>query len=86
MPECPICKKEFRTSIAKRKNCSTKCAKKAQEKFEIEKDVLQILVWEKPTRQIAKDFGVSDNAIGKRCKKLNIPKPPRGYWAKLQKM
>lgn len=43
---------------------------------------MQRLVWEKPTSQLSKDLGVSDVAIGKFCKKHNINKPPRGYWAK----
>lgn len=43
---------------------------------------MQKLVWEKPTQQLSKDLGVSDVAIGKFCKKHNISKPPRGYWAK----
>jgi len=47
------------------------------------KDELEKLLWEKPTTQIAKDFGVSDNAIAKWAKNLGINKPPRGYWAKI---
>jgi hypothetical protein len=39
-------------------------------------------VWEKPTTQIAKDFGVSDKAIEKWCKTYGIEKPARGYWVK----
>ena len=35
-------------------------------------------------RQIANDCGVSDVAIHKRCAKLQIPTPPRGYWAKIE--
>lgn len=44
---------------------------------------LKRLVWEKSTVLIARDYGVSDTAISKLCKKYNIPKPPRGYWAKI---
>jgi hypothetical protein len=40
-------------------------------------------VWEKPASQLKKEFGVSDVAIAKACKRLEIPKPPRGYWARL---
>lgn len=43
---------------------------------------LKKLVWEKPTTEVAKMFGVSDKAIEKRCKLLGISKPPRGYWQK----
>lgn len=41
-------------------------------------------VWEKPVSSVAKDYGVSDTAIAKACRKLNVPLPPRGYWAKVQ--
>lgn len=40
------------------------------------------LVWSKPITHIAKDFGLSDVAIHKICKKHGIPNPPLGYWAK----
>ncbi|TFI51369.1 hypothetical protein BLD44_026675 [Mastigocladus laminosus UU774] len=46
------------------------------------KEELQKLVWEKPTTQIAKDFGVSDKAVEKWCKVYGVEKPPRGYWVK----
>jgi hypothetical protein len=46
-------------------------------------EVLEKLLWVKPTSQIAKDLGVSDKAVEKHCKKLVLKKPPRGYWAKI---
>ena len=48
----------------------------------MDNETLAKLVWEKPTCEIAKELGISDSAIGKRCKRLGIPKPPRGYWEK----
>lgn len=39
-------------------------------------------MFEKPSIEIAKDLGISDVALGKHCKKNNIEKPYRGYWAK----
>ena len=36
-----------------------------------------------PTTQLAAELGISDVALSKRCKKLNVPKPPLGYWAKV---
>lgn len=39
-------------------------------------------VWSLPTQKVAAAHGVSDVAIAKTCKRLNIPKPPRGYWNK----
>jgi len=41
-------------------------------------------VWRFPTSKLKESFGMSDVAIAKLCKKLQIPKPPRGYWARLQ--
>lgn len=46
------------------------------------KEELLKLIWEKPTSQLAKDFGVSDVAISKWCKRYGITKPKRGYWIK----
>ena len=40
-------------------------------------------VWEKPLSTVAKEYGVSDTAIAKACRRLCIPLPPRGYWAKV---
>lgn len=47
------------------------------------RDELERMVWEKPTAQIAKQIGCSDNAITKWCQQYGINKPPRGYWAKM---
>ncbi|MEP4163220.1 hypothetical protein [Maricaulis sp.] len=32
----------------------------------------------------AKQFGISGNGLAKICKRLEIPYPPRGYWAQVQ--
>lgn len=66
----------------KNKRCRICAGKKQPNKFDITKEELEKLVWEKSTIKIAKDFGVSDKAIEKRCKKYCIEKPPRGYWNK----
>lgn len=46
------------------------------------KEVLEKLVWEIPSEKIGEKYGVSGRAVGKWCKKYEIDKPPRGYWAK----
>lgn len=40
------------------------------------------LVWSQPLRTLAKRFGISDVALGKRCRIANIPRPGPGYWAR----
>jgi hypothetical protein len=53
-------------------------------KFNPTKEELENLIYKIPTSKISELYGVSDKAIEKRCKKLNIKKPPRGYWAKIK--
>lgn len=43
-------------------------------------EVLRQMVLEKPLIHIASDIGVSDNAVRKRCIKLGIKLPDRGFW------
>ena len=38
-------------------------------------------VWKEPALAVAKRYGVSGVALGKTCRKLGVPLPPRGYWA-----
>jgi hypothetical protein len=39
-------------------------------------------VWSGPIQRLAAIYGVSDVALAKTCRKLNIPLPGRGYWNK----
>ncbi len=41
-------------------------------------------VWSLPITRLAAKYGLSDNGLRKICRKLNIPTPPIGYWARLQ--
>ncbi|MFC4271612.1 hypothetical protein GQF03_17395 [Sneathiella chungangensis] len=41
------------------------------------------LIWSEPMKTLAEQFGLSDVGMAKVCKRSNIPKPPRGFWAKL---
>jgi len=40
-------------------------------------------VWATPVTQLAREYGLSDVGFAKICKRHNIPRPPRGYWAQL---
>jgi len=46
----------------------------------IEKDKLEILLWQKSMIDIAKEYGVSDSTITSWAKSYGLEKPPRGYW------
>ena len=39
-------------------------------------------IWEKPLVKVAAKYGISAVALGKVCRKLQIPLPGRGYWTK----
>jgi hypothetical protein len=51
--------------------------------FKIDREKLYEEIWKIPTAQLAKKYDITDVALSKICKKLNVPKPPRGYWARI---
>lgn len=40
-------------------------------------------VWKEPSEAVAKHYGVTGVALAKACRLMDVPKPPRGYWAKV---
>lgn len=38
--------------------------------------------WQTPMVRLAEQFGISGNGLAKICRRLDIPYPPRGWWAK----
>jgi len=47
-----------------------------------QRDQLYDEIWSVPILQLAKKYGLSDVGLAKICKKMKIPRPPRGYWTK----
>jgi len=41
-------------------------------------------VWKDPVRTVAGRYGVSDVALAKVCRKLEVPLPWSGYWAQVR--
>jgi hypothetical protein len=41
-------------------------------------------IWVEPIQKVAKSLGLSDVGLAKICRKLNVPRPGRGYWARRQ--
>jgi len=48
----------------------------------ITREELYEAVWAESVQSLAKALGISDVGLAKICKKLNVPRPGRGYWAK----
>lgn len=47
------------------------------------REALYVLVWSEPMLKVAARFGVSSSYMARVCTLLNVPRPERGYWAKL---
>ena len=50
----------------------------------IKREELYEEVWSVPLTQLCAKYGLSDNGLRKVCKRLNVPVPRRGYWAKVE--
>jgi hypothetical protein len=46
------------------------------------REELYAAVWAEPISRLAARLGLSDVGIAKACRKLAVPRPPRGYWAR----
>lgn len=40
-------------------------------------------VWSQPVKRLAKEWGLSGRGLAKACRRLEIPVPPRGFWARV---
>ncbi|HKY35323.1 MAG TPA: hypothetical protein VJN18_05245 [Polyangiaceae bacterium] len=49
----------------------------------VSREELYEQVWSMPMLRLALQYGVSSVALGKTCRRLNIPAPGRGYWARV---
>jgi len=50
----------------------------------VSREALYEAVWADAVTVVAPRYGLSDVGLVKICKKLGIPVPPRGYWAKVK--
>ena len=50
---------------------------------EVNREDLYAEVWREPMTTVAVRYGVSSNYLARVCESLNVPRPARGYWAKL---
>lgn len=78
--KCNVCEKIINPTSKHCKSCSPRKTKIAWPSDEN----LAKMVWETPRSILAKQLGVSDKAIAKRCEKRNIPQPSRGHWTKIK--
>ena len=53
------------------------------ESMAVSREKLHEEIWAEPITKVAKRYDVSDSFLVRVCKRLNVPRPPMGYWAKL---
>ena len=49
----------------------------------VTRESLYTLVWAEPMLKVAARFGVSSSYMARVCGAMNVPRPERGYWARL---
>ena len=49
----------------------------------VSREALYEMVWSEPMLRVAARLGVSSSYMARVCTLLNVPRPERGYWAKL---
>lgn len=50
----------------------------------LSREQLYELVWREPMLRVGERLGVSSSYMARVCAELRVPRPPRGYWAKLE--
>lgn len=48
--------------------------------IKLKRSELLELIWSKPVSVLAPEFGLSPNGLAKICDRLEIERPPKGYW------
>lgn len=79
---CQICGKIFHPRLVTAKFCSNECAHISLTKLNIQKEELELLVWEQTLPQLELLLEVSSSVIRKWCKRWGINRPSLGYWQK----
>ena len=56
----------------------------SDERIALTREELYQRVWTTPATRLAEEFGISDVTLGKICRRMDVPKPPLGYWRKME--
>ncbi|MCU0626942.1 MAG: hypothetical protein MUF21_10740, partial [Gemmatimonadaceae bacterium] len=54
----------------------------SEERVKVTREELYERVWTTPMRTLAAEFGLSDVGLKKTCRRMRVPTPERGYWAR----
>lgn len=56
--------------------------RRGRRELRLDRKALFERVLSEPVSVVAKEWGLSDQGLRKACRRLQVPVPPRGYWAK----
>ncbi|MEY9419456.1 hypothetical protein ABIF69_005898 [Bradyrhizobium japonicum] len=54
----------------------------AKKPVTLSREELYAQVWTTPISRLSAQYGLSGNGLAKICRRLDVPYPPRGYWAR----
>jgi ankyrin repeat protein len=82
----PVTEREKRKAEGEKRKAELEQRKRETRRLleRYDRKVLYEQLWARPALSVAKDYGVSSVWLGKVCRLLNVPVPPRGYWARVQ--
>jgi hypothetical protein len=69
--------------LSKHRYAERHVSEEQRKRTNITREELYRQVWATPMSRLGTQYGVSGNGLKKICVHLNVPYPPRGYWAKL---
>lgn len=75
----PVSERERRTEERERRR-----EERARLVRRYDRKALYEQVWARPVQAVAKSYGISGVRLGKVCRALQVPVPPRGYWARIR--
>jgi hypothetical protein len=75
----PVTERERRNEERERRNWEV-----ARLLVRYDRAALYEQVWSRPVTHVALTYGVSGVFLGRVCRLLRVPVPPRGYWARVQ--
>ncbi len=57
--------------------------RKRKQPTTISREDLYRQMWQTPASRLCEQYGITGRGLKKICERLNVPSPPRGYWARL---
>jgi len=73
----------FKSATTEEKTPVEKPEPVVPERAEFTRQQLYEAIWATPCQKLAASLGISDVALAKNCKRLGIPRPSLGYWARV---